>query len=165
MRKMKRDKKGFFGVFIILQVLFVLCLAGIIVQRISPVWARTSDFSVGVLPQDGSKEAIVIPVDTYSPFLWEYLPTHVFQAQSCEGENRIRAAYFARKFESINADYVETTQTVLEPQYTVLHRSANSFCYQISGAPNGAVWEVWSCNVTSGTPYVCLHILEGGAAE
>lgn len=162
MQKLEKDKKFFWRFFIVLQVLFVLCLAGVLAQRMSPVWVKTSDFSVGVQPTDGSREAKVIPVDTYNDFLWEYLPVHIFHTQSCAGENRIRAEYFARNFESINADYIDAAKAVFEPQYTVLHRSANGFCYQISGAPNGAIWEVWACNVKSGAPYVCVHIAEGG---
>ena len=69
----------------------------------------------------------------------------------------------AREFESINASYISRANAVFEPQYRVLHRSASSFCYQISGAPNGEVLEVWACNVSNGAPYVCTHPVEGGA--
>lgn len=158
----KIDKKKHLCVFLLLQVAFVLCFLGLFVQKIAPIWVKTADYSVSVLPQDGSSKATVITVDTYSPFMYEFLPVHMFQVQSCEGESRIRAAYFAREFESINASYISSANAVFEPQYRVLYRSASSFCYQISGAPNGEVLEVWACNVSSGAPYVCTHSVEGG---
>lgn len=164
MRTTKIDKKKSLCVFAfsLLQVVFVLCFLGLFIQKITPIWVKTADYSVGILPQDGSSQATVISVNTYSPFMHEFLPAHMFQVQSCKGESRIRAAYFAREFESINASYISHANAVFEPQYRVLHRSANSFCYQISGAPNGEVLEVWACNVSSGAPYVCSHLTEGG---
>lgn len=161
--KMDKKKRLCVFVFCLLQVAFILCFLGLFVQKITPVWVKTADYSVRVLPQDGSSKATAITVNTYSPFMHEFLPAHMFQAQSCEGENRIRAAYFAREFESINASYISRANAVFEPQYRVLHRSASSFCYQISGAPNGEVLEVWACNVSNGAPYVCTHPVEGGA--
>lgn len=165
MKKLKIDIKKRMGIFafVLMQVVFVLCFLGLLTQRVVPIWMKTTDFSVGILPQDGAAQATVVPVYTYSPLIHEFLPVHMFQLQSCEGENRIRAAYFAREFERINASYISRANAVFEPQYKVLHRSADSFCYQIFGAPNGEVLEVWACNVLNGAPYVCTHFVEGGA--
>ncbi len=63
--------------------------------------------------------------------------------------------YMTMMNENISADYIRENGFTQNINIKKLSASSNDFCYEISGAENGAVWEVW-ITFENETPYMTI---------
>lgn len=72
------------------------------------------------------------------------------------GSKAINDLYITMMNENVSADYIRENGFTKNIELKKLSSSANDLCYEISGAENGAVWEVWITFEDTGSPYMTI---------
>lgn len=73
-----------------------------------------------------------------------------------KGVNNINDLYMTMLNEDVSAAYIRENGFTQNIELKKLAASSNDFCYEISGAENGAVWEVWITFGDNGTPNMTI---------
>ncbi|MDE5994165.1 MAG: hypothetical protein K2G60_01490 [Oscillospiraceae bacterium] len=76
--------------------------------------------------------------------------------RKANGSKAINDLYITMMNENISADYIRENGFTKNIELKKLSSSANDLCYEISGAENGAVWEVWITFENTGSPYMTI---------
>lgn len=76
--------------------------------------------------------------------------------RKANGSKAINDLYITMMNENISADYIRENGFTKNIELKKLSSSANDLCYEISGAENGAVWEVWISFEDTGSPYMTI---------
>lgn len=75
---------------------------------------------------------------------------------NAKGVNNINELYITMLNEDVSAAYIRENGFTQNIELKKLAASSNDFCYEISGAENGAVWEVWITFEDNGTPNMTI---------
>lgn len=75
---------------------------------------------------------------------------------NAKGVNNINDLYITMLNEDVSAAYIRENGFTQNIELKKLAASSNDFCYEISGAENGAVWEVWITFGDNGTPNMTI---------
>ncbi len=75
---------------------------------------------------------------------------------NAKGVNNINDLYITMLNEDVSAAYIRENGFTQNIELKKLAASSNDFCYEISGAENGAVWEVWITFEDNGTPNMTI---------
>lgn len=93
---------------------------------------------------------------------YQQLPLLPFGKDKVVGNDAINRKYINSLLENVSNTYVHTYDfTKTEISLTVLSKSNDHFCYRISGAENGAYWEVWVTVDANGIPNAAVYKSEG----
>ncbi len=138
-----------------IQIVLLLLFAVAIGRLCLPRW-EIDDQHLNILYTDeaGSQNRAV---PTY-----RQLPLLPFGEDKIVGRTAINRMYINSLLKNVSNAYVHTYDyTKTEITCTVLSKSNNHFCYRISGAENGAYWEVWVTMNAHGTPNAAVYKSEG----
>lgn len=84
-------------------------------------------------------------------------------ASSVKGVKNINNVYITNLNANISAEYIRENGFTKNLQLEKTVQTKKDFCYKITGAENGAVWEVWITFTESGSPHAT--VIKSGGAE
>lgn len=118
-------------------LLFVVLLV-LLFGVLPPHWRTTESAAITQSRPDGGMQSATVTAFTPNPKFMQAL-----NARPHLGQGQVNALYLEQQLSEISAQYLREYGFDTEIQLTKQAVSAQDFCYTVSGAPNGAVWEVW----------------------
>lgn len=137
---------------VVFAVLIETVLIAILVFSVSNIvpkkWDIRENSSISQVNSDG----------TMSMATLEYFarPKQDRALSNAKGVNNINDLYITMLNEDVSAAYIRENGFTQNIELKKLAASSNDFCYEISGAENGAVWEVWITFEDNGTPNMTI---------
>lgn len=137
---------------VVFAVLIETVLIAILVFSVSNImpkkWEARENSSISQVNSDG----------TMSMATLKYFarPKQDRALSNAKGVNNINDLYITMLNEDVSAAYIRENGFTQNIELKKLAASSNDFCYEISGAENGAVWEVWITFEDNGTPNMTI---------
>lgn len=152
------EKRKVVKAFLILaQVLLFVVLLSLLVPQL-PIGMRVSENAAATFQMaDGGMQAATIRA--YEPVFYR------FSARDgvAKGTRAVADKYLQETLQTVSSQYLRENGADSEIVLTQLACAGDDFCYSISGAQNGAVWEVWV--VTGKEPQVLVKNVSEEAAQ
>lgn len=137
---------------VVFAVLIETVLIAILVFSVSNIVPKKWDI------RENSSISQVNSDDTMSMATLKYFarPKQDRALSNAKGVNNINDLYITMLNEDVSAAYIRENGFTQNIELKKLAASSNDFCYEISGAENGAVWEVWITFEDNGTPNMTI---------
>ena len=151
------DTKKLWALLTAAQAVILVVLVMLIAKTVPRIWKVNKNLNVPIMGEDGQIGSFA-EADFYeTPFRGDY------------GESYAKGAKFVNDyilnltFEEISTKYVTENGDIdeIKPEKNI--STANDFCYTLSGAKNGAVWQVLVSFGENRNPYVSVIKSKGAA--
>lgn len=152
------EKRKVVKAFLILaQVLLFVVLLALLVPQL-PIGMRVTENAAATFQKaDGGMQAATIRA--YEPAFYRF----TVRDGVAKGARAVADKYLQDTLQTVSSQYLRENGADSEIVLTQLASAGDDFCYSISGAQNGAVWEVWV--VTGKEPQVLVKNMSEEAAQ
>lgn len=152
--RMKRSVKI---CLVLAQILLFVVLLSLLVPQL-PIGMRVSENAAATFQTaDGGMQAATIRA--YEPAFYRF----TVRDGLAKGTRAAADKYLQETLQTVSSQYLRENGADTEIVLTQLACAGDDFCYSISGAQNGAVWEVWV--VTGKEPQVLVKNVSEEAAQ
>lgn len=142
---------------VLAQILLFAVLLSLLIPQL-PIGMRVTENAAATFKTaDGGMQAATIRA--YEPAFYRF----TVRDGAATGTRAVADKYLQETLQTVSSQYLRENGADSDLVLTRLACAGDDFCYSISGAKNGAVWEVWV--ITGDTPQVLVKNMREEAAQ